>query len=303
MTGNLAEDPPEWSQAGHITTKPQRDAIKARMKDMDDPLKIVIVRDMWLTGTDIPCLHTLYVDKPMKGHSLIQAIARVNRIFRDKPGGLIVDFIGIGEELKEAAKKYTQGGGTWRSGSGHQRRSKRGFFAGAGERARFGAGASSRQELWRLAIAANIEFEDLFVRCCGHLTETDELRDEFLVAEARLNSAFSLINHLSIALATRMKWCSIRLLRKQLLKTTSGPNAARTRTGPKAVRELLDRSIESKGVVDIFADGRHRESRTSQFWMNLFSKSSNHTKQENLRIKLLAKIVADEIRSARKERI
>jgi type I restriction enzyme R subunit len=94
-----------------ITTKPQRDAIKARMKDIDDPLKIVIVRDMWLTGTDIPCLHTLYVDKPMKGHTLMQAIARVNRIFSNKPGGLVVDFIGISDQLKEATKKYTQGGG------------------------------------------------------------------------------------------------------------------------------------------------------------------------------------------------
>ena len=110
MTGNLSEDPPEWSQAGHITTKPQRDAIKARMKDIDDPLKIVIVRDMWLTGTDIPCLHTLYVDKPMKGHTLMQAIARVNRIFQNKPGGLVVDFIGISDQLKEATKKYTSGG-------------------------------------------------------------------------------------------------------------------------------------------------------------------------------------------------
>src|SRR5438132_6724731 len=111
MTGNLSEDPPEWSQAGHITTKPQREAIKGRMKDIDDPMKIVIVRDMWLTGTDIPCLHTLYIDKPMKGHTLMQAIARVNRIFSNKPGGVIVDFIGIGDELKAATKRYTQGGG------------------------------------------------------------------------------------------------------------------------------------------------------------------------------------------------
>src|SRR5206468_8414779 len=81
------------------------------MNIIEDPLKIVIVRDMWLTGTDIPCLHTLYVDKPMKGHTLMQAIARVNRIFSNKPGGLVVDFIGIGDQLKEAAKKYTQGGG------------------------------------------------------------------------------------------------------------------------------------------------------------------------------------------------
>jgi len=88
MTGNLGEDPPEWSQAGHLTTKAQRDAIKKRMVDPDDPLAMVIVCDMWLTGTDIPCLHTLYIDKPMRDHGLLQAIARVNRVFRDKPGGL-----------------------------------------------------------------------------------------------------------------------------------------------------------------------------------------------------------------------
>ena len=111
MTGNLGEDPPEWSRAGHITTKPQRDVIKARMVDPDDPLKIAIVCDMWLTGTDIPCLHTLYLDKPMRGHTIIQAISRVNRVFRDKPHGLIVDYIGIADELREATGKYSQGGG------------------------------------------------------------------------------------------------------------------------------------------------------------------------------------------------
>jgi type I site-specific restriction-modification system R (restriction) subunit len=111
MTGDLARDPPEWTQAGHITTKTQREAIKKRLVDPDDPLKMVIVCDMWLTGTDIPCLHTLYVDKPMKGHTIIQAISRVNRVFRDKPHGLVVDYIGIGEELREATSTYTSGGG------------------------------------------------------------------------------------------------------------------------------------------------------------------------------------------------
>ena len=111
MTGNLSDDPPEWNKAGHLTTKGKRDIIKKRMKDPDDPLKIVIVCDMWLTGTDIPCLHTLYVDKPMQGHNMIQAISRVNRVFRDKPHGLIVDYIGIGDELREATAKYSQGGG------------------------------------------------------------------------------------------------------------------------------------------------------------------------------------------------
>ena len=95
----------------HHTTKSQRKALAARMKDVNDPLKIVIVRDMWLTGFDAPCLYTMYVDKPMKGHNLMQAIARVNRVFLDKPGGLIVDYIGIGTSLKQALNFYAESGG------------------------------------------------------------------------------------------------------------------------------------------------------------------------------------------------
>jgi len=85
----------------HHTTKEQRKMLAQRMKDENDPLKIVIVRDMWLTGFDVPCLNTMYIDKPMKDHNLMQAIARVNRVFKDKPGGLIVDYIGIAPNLKK----------------------------------------------------------------------------------------------------------------------------------------------------------------------------------------------------------
>ena len=109
MTGNISNDPPEWNK--HLRTKAQKEAIKSRFKNPDDPLKLIIVRDMWLTGFDVPCAHTMYVDKIMHGHNLMQAIARVNRVFRDKPSGLIVDYIGIGDRLKDATKKYTQGGG------------------------------------------------------------------------------------------------------------------------------------------------------------------------------------------------
>jgi type I restriction enzyme R subunit len=111
MTGDLGEDPQAWSQAGHLTTKAARDDIKRHFIDPADPLKLVIVCDMWLTGFDAPCVNTLYVDKLMKGHNLMQAIARVNRIFGDKEGGLIVDYIGIDDRLKEATRKYTVGGG------------------------------------------------------------------------------------------------------------------------------------------------------------------------------------------------
>lgn len=107
MTGS-ASDPQNFQK--HIYTKEQRDLIAKRMKKADDELKLVIVRDMWLTGFDVPSLHTMYIDKPMRGHGLMQAIARVNRVFKDKPGGLVVDYLGIAPFLKEAMANYTQAG-------------------------------------------------------------------------------------------------------------------------------------------------------------------------------------------------
>jgi type I restriction enzyme R subunit len=95
----------------HIYSGQVKKRLEKRFKDPADPLRIVIVRDMWLTGFDAPCVHTLYVDKPMKGHNLMQAIARVNRVFKDKQGGLVVDYIGIANELKSALKEYTASNG------------------------------------------------------------------------------------------------------------------------------------------------------------------------------------------------
>ena len=109
MTGS-ASDPLDWQP--HIRNKPRREALAQRFRDPNDPFKIVIVRDMWLTGFDAPCLHTMYVDKPMRGHGLMQAIARVNRVFKDKPGGLVVDYLGLADELKQALATYTESGGT-----------------------------------------------------------------------------------------------------------------------------------------------------------------------------------------------
>lgn len=105
MTGS-SSDPAEWQP--YIGTKRRREYLAKRMKDLNDPLEIVIVRDMWLTGFDVPSMNTMYIDKPMKGHNLMQAIARVNRVFRDKPGGLIVDYIGIADMLKSALQQYTE---------------------------------------------------------------------------------------------------------------------------------------------------------------------------------------------------
>ncbi len=109
MTGS-ASDPLHWQQ--HIRNKPRREVLANRFKLPKDPFKIVLVRDMWLTGFDVPCLHTMYVDKPMRGHGLMQAIARVNRVFRDKPGGLVVDYLGLADQLRNALAAYTESGGT-----------------------------------------------------------------------------------------------------------------------------------------------------------------------------------------------
>ncbi len=108
MTGS-AFDPVDWQP--HIRNKPRREELAKRFKDPKDPFKVVIVRDMWLTGFDAPCLHTMYVDKPMRGHGLMQAIARVNRVFKDKPGGLVVDYLGLADNLRRALANYTESGG------------------------------------------------------------------------------------------------------------------------------------------------------------------------------------------------
>ena len=112
MTGS-ASDPLEWQP--HIRNKARREELAQRFRDPDDPLRVVLVRDMWLTGFDAPSLHTMYVDKPMRGHGLMQAIARVNRVFKDKPGGLVVDYLGLAQDLKRALAAYTESGGKGRT--------------------------------------------------------------------------------------------------------------------------------------------------------------------------------------------
>ena len=118
MTG-AASDPPEWQPL--IRNKTRRETLAKRFRNADDPLRMVLVRDMWLTGFDAPSLHTMYVDKPMRGHGLMQAIARVNRVFRDKPGGLVVDYLGLAHELKHALATYTESGGTGKTALDQER--------------------------------------------------------------------------------------------------------------------------------------------------------------------------------------
>ena len=178
----------------------------------------------------------------------MQAIARVNRIFSNKPGGVIVDFIGIGDELKAATKRYTQGGGEGNPAPNINEEAKAAFLDALTEVRAF---LPERRDYSTWRTWSNIVFEDVFLKCCGHLLETDELRDDFLAAEAKLNCAFSLVNHLPDCIGYADGVVFFQMLRRQLRKTTPG-GATKDDGKEKAVRDLLDRSNESKGVVDIF---------------------------------------------------
>lgn len=290
MTGNLSEDPKEWSQAGHITTKGQRDIIKKRMVDHDDPLKIVIVCDMWLTGTDIPCLHTLYVDKPMQGHSMIQAISRVNRVFRDKPHGLIVDYIGIGDDLREATAKYTQGGGRGEPAPGIDETARPVFFSCLEEIRRL-LPEDKDYGGWRRI--PRIEMEDLYALVYGELTKDEEHTEQFLQAEMRLTSAFLLVKHLEDCRFYVDEIIFYQRVRKQIRKLSPG-GKKKDHELDKAVRDLVDDHVESEGVVDIFKAAGIEKADISII-DDKFLQTFKDRPHENLRIKLLQKLLEDEI--------
>jgi len=298
MTGDLGKDPEAWSKAGHLTTKQQREAIKKRMIDADDPLSMVIVCDMWLTGTDIPCLHTLYVDKPMKGHTMIQAISRVNRVFSDKPHGLIVDYIGIGDELRAATAKYSAGGEDHGKPAGGLDEDARPLFVAALAEVRSFLPEGVNYGDWRRL--SPIALEDRYAAVYGHLTSDDDLRDHFLDAELRLTSAFLLVKHLDDCRASADEVIFCQRVRKQLLKTIRGRGP--TRDIEKAVRDLVDDTVESEGVVDIFKAAGITRADISILDDN-FLQTFKDRPLPDLRLKLLEKLLADEIHMRAKKNL
>lgn len=290
MTGDLGKDPEEWSKAGHITTKVQRDAIKQRLIDPDDPLQIVIVCDMWLTGTDIPCLHTLYIDKPMRGHNIIQAISRVNRVFRDKPHGLVVDYIGIGDDLREATNTYTQGGGKGAPAPSITDEALP-VFLECLEAVRALLPQGTDYGDWRRL--SRVELEDRYALVYGTLSDDEELRDEFLQAELRLSHAYLLVKHLDECRPFADELIFYQRVRKQIIKTIPGRNTEREIE--QAVRDLVDDSLASEGVVDIF-ESAGIERPDLSILDDEFLQTFKGKPLPNLRLKLLEKLLADKIK-------
>jgi len=289
MTGDLGKDPKSWSEKGYYSTKAKRKIIKKRMKDLDDPLKLVIVCDMWLTGTDIPCLHTLYLDKPMRGHSMIQAISRVNRVFKDKPHGLIVDYIGIGDELRDATKRYTKGGGRGSPAPEVEAAAKPVFFRCLAEaEARLVSGRD--YSTWRSL--STVALEDLYAENYGTLMADEERRQAFLLAELRLANAFLLVKHLPDCKDKADEVVFCQRIRRQLEKVQPGRRAGEKIE--KAVRDLVDDSVGSEGVVDIF-DAAGLPKADLSILDESFLQTFAGKKREDLRLKLLERLIEDAI--------
>ena len=293
MTG-AASDPPDWQP--HIRNKPRREALASRFRDAGDPLQVALVRDMWLTGFDAPSLHTMYVDKPMRGHGLMQAIARVNRVFRDKPGGLVVDYLGLAQELKRALATYTESGGTGRT-------------------------ALDQGE----AVAVMLEKFDI---CCGlfhgfdrsawvtgtpqerlgllpaaqeHILAQENGKDRCIQAVRDLSRAFALAVPHEDAIRIRDEVGFFQAVQAVLAKRAAA-TARPDEELDQAVRQIISRAVAPEGVIDIFA-AAGLEKPDISILSDQFLAEVRGMPQRNLAVELLQKLLKGELATRRRKNV
>ena len=293
MTGS-ASDPPEWQQ--HFRSKARREALAQRFRDPADSMKIVLVRDMWLTGFDAPSLHTMYVDKPMRGHGLMQAIARVNRVFKDKPGGLVVDYLGLAHELRQALATYTESGGEGRT-------------------------AVKQDE----AVAVMLEKYDV---CCAlfhgfdwsywttgssqeriglipaaqeHILAQENGRERCMSAVLELSQAFALSVPHEEALYIRDDVGFFQMVRSALSKRAEG-EARPEEDLDLAIRQIISRAVAPEGVMDIFAAAGLDKPDISVL-SDEFLAEVQGMPHRNLAAELLQKLLRGEVSSRRRKNV
>ncbi len=293
MTGS-ASDPLEWQP--HVRNKARREELANRFRDPTDPFRIVIVRDMWLTGFDAPSLHTLYVDKPMRGHGLMQAIARVNRVFKDKPGGLVVDYLGLADELKQALATYTEAGGTGETALDQAEAVAlmlekfevcRGLFHGL-DWSRWSTGTP--QDRLSLLPAAQ-----------EHILAQEDGKARLLRAVTELSQAFALAVPHEEALRIRDDVGFFQAVRAVLAKNAAGER----RTDEElehAIRQIISRAVTSDGVIDIFAAAGLKKPDIS-ILSDEFLAEVRGMPQRNLAVELLQKLLRGEIKTRAKRNV
>ena len=284
MTGSAAD---KALLQPHLYSKQVKKRLEARFKDMRDPLKLVIVRDMWLTGFDAPCCHTMYIDKPMKGHNLMQAIARVNRVFKNKPGGLVVDYIGIANELKAALKTYTEAKG--KGDPAHDAAEAlsvllekmdivRGLMHG------FDYSAFETQAIALLVPAAN------------HLLGLKDGKTRFLDTMVAVAKAFSLCGTLDEAAALRKEIAFFSAIKAAIAKFTTVDKKRSDAEKNSALKQILDNAIISDGVADVFALAGLDKPNIGLL-SDEFLEDVRQMKSRNLAVELLEKLLRDEIKA------
>ena len=293
MTGS-ATDPVEWQQ--HIRNKAGREELAQRFRDPKDPFQVVIVRDMWLTGFDAPSLHTMYVDKPMRGHGLMQAIARVNRVFKDKPGGLVVDYLGLADELKQALATYTESGGTGKTAIDQEEavalmQEKHevccGLFHGFAWRA-WTTGTS--QERLALLPAAQ-----------EHILAQEDGKARLLAAVTQLSQAFALAVPHEAAIAIRDDVGFFQAVRAVLAKNL--PTDQKTDEELDfAIRQIVSKALVSDEVVDIFAAAGLKKPEIS-ILSDKFLAEIKGMPQRNLAVELLRKLLNGEIKARSRKNV
>jgi len=293
MTGS-ASDPADWQP--HIRNKPRREALANRFRDAADPLGVVLVRDMWLTGFDAPSLHTMYVDKPMRGHGLMQTIARVNRVFKDKPGGLVVDYLGLAHELKRALATYTESGGTGRTALDQDE-----AVAVMVEKYEVCCGLFHGFDRSKWTTGTPQERLGLLPPAQEHVLAQENGKDRCVRAVRELSQAFALAVPHEEALRIRDDVAFFQAVQAVLAKRAPG-DARPEEDLDHAVRQIMSRAVAPEGVVDIFA-AAGLEKPDISILSDEFLAEVRGMPQRNLAVELLQKLLKGELSTRRRKNV
>ena len=293
MTGS-ASDPPEWQQ--HVRNKARREALASRFRDPNDPFRIVLVRDMWLTGFDAPSLHTMYLDKPMRGHGLMQAIARVNRVFKDKPGGLVVDYLGLADDLRQALVTYTESGGTGRTAI-----DKAEAVAVMLEKHDVCCALFHGFDWSKWTVGTPAERLGLIPQAQEHVLAQENGKDRCMGAVRELSQAFALAVPHAETFRIRDDVGFFQAVRAALSKRAAG-EARPEEDLDLAVRQIVSRAVASEGVMDIFAAAGLDKPDISVLSEEFLAQVQGMP-QRNLAVELLQKLLRGEVATRRRANV
>ena len=293
MTGS-ASDPLDWQK--HVRSKSRREALGNRFRNPDDAFKVVLVRDMWLTGFDAPSLHTMYVDKPMQGHGLFQAITRVNRVFKNKPGGLVVDYLGLANDLRKAIENYTRSGG-----KGQAAFNKADAIAVVLEKYEVCCGMFHDFD-WSPWTTGGAEGKLTIIPAAqNHILGLENGKERYVQAVMELSKAFTLSVPDNQAIQIRDDVHFFQTVRAAILKPAPGQQHSDAELD-SAIKQIISKAVASEGVVDIFAEAGLQNPDISVL-SDDFLNEVRGMPHRNLAIELLQKLMKGELSTRRRQNV